>query len=331
MGRLLRVFANRWTEIESAGAGEICAIAGLREFTTGDTLCHPQQPLMLEPPAFPDPVVSIAVEAISRAEQTRLAEALARVSDEDPTFRVSTHPETGQCLISGMGELHLEVVRRKLKDDHQVETLVGPPQIAYRETIRGSAAVSHLLRKQNGGQGMYARVDLAVEPTPRGSGVQIRQAVAGGAIPVQFLNAVHRGIQDSLLNGPLEGAPVVDLAIIITDGDAHVKDSNEQAFRLAVAEAMREALASAQPVLLEPIMTLECSTPEAHQGDIIGGLNQRRARITALHSDGHLAVVAAEVPLAEMFGYAGAIRSLSKGRASYSMTPSCYRAVAQVP
>jgi elongation factor G len=326
VGRLLRVFANRWTEIDSAGPGEICAIAGMREFTTGDTLCLPQQSLMLEPPAFPDPVISMAVEATNRIDQNRLAEALARVSDEDPTFRVSTHPETGQCLISGMGELHMEVVRQKLQDDHQVETMVGAPQIAYRETIRTHAAVSHLLRKQNGGQGMYARVDLTVEPLPAGSGVQIRQAIAGGTIPTQFLNAVQRGIQDGLTSGPLDGAQVVDVAVTITDGDAHVKDSNEHAFRLAAAEATREALTAAHPVLLEPIMALECSTPDAHQGDIIGDLNQRRARITALRSDGHHAVVAAEVPLAEMFGYAGAIRSLSKGRASYSMTPSCYRA-----
>lgn len=328
VGRLLRVFANRWTEMESAEAGDIVAIAGLREFTTGDTLCLPQEMVMLEPPAFPDPVVSVAIEASRSSDQARLAEALARVSDEDPTFRVSTHPETGQCLISGMGELHLEVVRQKLKDDHQVETEVGPPQIAYRETIRQQASANHLLRKQNGGQGMYARVALTVEPAPRGTGVQIRQAVAGGAIPAQFMNAVQRGIHDGLTNGPLQGAPVVDVSISITDGDSHVKDSNEQAFRLAAAEAMREALSAASPVILEPIMALECATPEAHQGDVIGDLNQRRARITGLNSDGHLATVSAEVPLAEMFGYAGAIRGLSKGRASYSMTPATYREAA---
>ena len=183
-------------------------------------------------------------------------------------------------------------VQRSVLADNQVETQVGAPQITYRETIRTHAAVSHLLRKQNGGQGMYARVDLTVEPLPSGSGVQVRQAIAGGAIPAQFLIAVQRGIQDGLTSGPLDGAPVVDIAVTITDGDAHVKDSNEHAFRLAAAEATREALAAAHPVLLEPIMTLECSTPDAHQGDIIGDLNQRRARITALRSDGHVAVVA---------------------------------------
>lgn len=326
-GRLLRVFADRRDELDSVRAGDICAVAGLRDFSTGDTLCLAGHEISLEPPQFPEPVVSMAIEPARAADQARLSTALARLSDEDPTFRVSTHEETGQCLVSGMGELHLEIIREKLRLEHDLETIAGAPQIACRETITAAAEADHLLKKQNGGSGMYARVKLAVRPLERGSGLVIENAVTGGTIPSSFMNAVHRGIEEAAVSGSLAGSPVSDVHVRIVDGAAHAKDSNEQAFRLAAGEAFREALQRASPVLLEPVMRVECSVPEDHQGDILGDLNRRRGQIVGIVQGVHQATVTAEVPLIEMFGYAGAIRSLSKGRASYSMTPSAYEVV----
>ncbi|MES2505756.1 MAG: elongation factor G [Verrucomicrobiota bacterium] len=326
-GRLLRVFADRRDELDGVNAGDICAVAGLREFTTGDTLCLVGHELSLEPPQFPDPVVSMALEPAHSADQAKLSAALARLSDEDPTFRVSTHEETGQCLISGMGELHLEIIREKLLLEHGLETVAGAPQIACRETITSAAEADHLLKKQNGGTGMYARVKLEVSPLPRGEGLIIQNAVVGGTIPAMFLNAVHRGIHDAATSGALAGSPICDVQVRIVDGAAHAKDSNEQAFRLAAGEAFREAVQRASPVLLEPVMRVECSVTEDFQGDILGDLNRRRARILGLDHERAQAVITAEVPLVEMFGYAGAIRSLSRGRASYFMTPSAYEVV----
>jgi elongation factor G len=326
-GRLLRLFADRRDELDAVGTGDICAVAGLHGVSTGDTLCLRGHEILLEPPQFPEPVVSMALEAAHATDQSRLATALARLSDEDPTFQVRTHEETGQCLIAGMGELHLEVIREKLSREHGVETRAGAPEIACRETIRQTAEADHELKKQNGGSGMYARVKLAVQPGGRGSGVSIEDAVTGGSIPTKFLNAVHRGIEEATRNGVLNGSPVVDVQVRILDGGAHVKDSNEQAFRLAAGEALREALRLASPVLLEPVMLVACTVPEDHQGDILGDLSRRRARITGMTADQGRATVTAEVPLAEMFGYAGAIRSLSKGRATYSMSPSAYEPV----
>lgn len=329
LGRLLRLFADRRDELDAVGAGDICAVVGLQSVGTGDTLCLPGagREILLEPPQFPEPVVSMAIEAAHSNDQTRLATALARLSDEDPTFQVRTHEETGQCLIAGMGELHLEIIREKLSREHHVETRAGAPEIACRETIQQTAVADHELKKQNGGSGMYARVKLAVQPVERGAGLSVEDAVSGGTIPSKFLTAVHRGIAEAARNGVLNGSPVVDVQVRILDGAAHVKDSNEQAFRLAAGEAFREALRAARPVLLEPVMRVQVTVPEQHQGDILGDLNRRRARITGMEAGTDaqaLAVVTAEVPLAEMFGYAGAIRSLSKGRASYSMTPSGY-------
>jgi elongation factor G len=326
-GRLLRVFADRRDELECVQAGDICAVTGLRDFSTGDTLCLEDHALMLEPPIFPEPVVSMAIEPAKSADQARLSTALGRLSDEDPTFQVRTHEETGQCLISGMGELHLEVIREKLLREHGVETIAGAPEIACRETITMTAEADHLLKKQSGGSGMYARVKLSVQPLERGGGVVIEDAVVGGTIPSQFMGAVRRGITEAAVAGPLAGSPLVDVRVRIVDGASHVKDSNDQAFRLAAAEALREAVRSAAPVLLEPVMRVECTVADEHQGDILGDLNRRRARIVGIDHRGTEAGVLAEVPLAEMFGYAGAIRSLSRGRASYSMTPSAYEVV----
>ncbi|WP_395745580.1 elongation factor G [Prosthecobacter sp.] len=326
-GRLLRVFANRRDELESVQAGDICAVTGLRDFSTGDTLCLEDHALMLEPPVFPEPVVSMAIEPAKSADQSRLSTALSRLADEDPTFRVRTHEETGQCLISGMGELHLEVIREKLLREHGVETIAAAPEIACRETITQPAEADHLLKKQNGGSGMYARVKLSVQPLQRGAGVVIEDAVIGGSIPAQFMGAVRRGIAEAAVGGPLAGSPLVDMRVRIVDGASHAKDSNDQAFRMAAGDALREAVRQAAPVLLEPVMQVECTVSDEHQGDILGDLNRRRARITSIDHRGTEAGILAEVPLVEMFGYAGAIRSLSRGRASYSMVPTAYEVV----
>ena len=321
VGRLVRVFADKREDVASVSAGEICAVLGLRGFTTGDTLCNPEHPILLEPPSFPDPVVSMALEARSSADQQRLATALSRISDEDPTFRTFTHPDTGQTIIAGMGELHLDVIRQKLQLDHGLETQAGAPEIAYRETVTREAEADHLLKKQSGGSGMYARVMLAVRPAERGSGLEIQNRVTGGSIPTHFISSVERGIRQAVQTGVLAGYPLVDLQVQILDGAAHVKDSNDMAFQLAATEALREAARQATPVLLEPVMQVECSVPPEHQGDILGDLNRRRGKIIGMESKQGTCLVRAEVPLADMFGYANTIRSLSRGRASYAMTP----------
>ncbi len=326
-GRLLRVFADRRDDLESVQAGDICAVTGLRDFSTGDTLCLEDHAVMLEPPVFPEPVVSMAIEPAKSSDQSRLSTALARLADEDPTFRVRTHEETGQCLISGMGELHLEVIREKLLREHGVETIAGAPEIACRETISQQAEADHLLKKQNGGSGMYARVKLVVQPLERGAGVVIEDAVVGGSIPAQFLGAVRRGITEAAVAGPLAGSPLVDMRVRIVDGAYHAKDSNDQAFRMAAASALHEAVRLSAPVLLEPVMQVECTVSDEHQGDILGDLNRRRARVMNIDHRGTEAGILAEVPLVEMFGYAGAIRSLSRGRASYTMVPASYEVV----
>ncbi|MDB6066904.1 MAG: translation elongation factor 2 [Pedosphaera sp.] len=325
-GRLVRVHADRREEIESASAGEIVAVAGMRGVATGDTLCSEERPLLMEPPSFPEPVVSMAIEPERSTESQRLATQLQMLSEDDPTFHVSTHPETGQTLIAGMGELHLEVMRERLRTELGLETKVGPPEIAYRETITKSAEADYLLKKQSGGAGMYARVVLAVQPAERGSGVRIENRVSGGNIPTQFHSAVRKGIEDAARGGVL-GYTLVDAHISILDGAAHVKDSNEMAFRLAAAEALREALRAAGPVLLEPVMRVELATPLEHQGDLLGDLTRRRAKILGVKNPALGAEISAEVALRELWGYANAIRSLSRGRASYSMTPSHFEPV----
>lgn len=321
IGRLVRILADRREELESAAAGEICAAVGLRGWMTGDTLCDPDRPVMLEPPVFPEPVVSLALEPVSGEDRERLATALSRMAEEDPTFRHGTHAETGQTLVAGMGELHLDIVRQKLERDHKVKTQAGAPEIAFRETITRNAEASYLLKKQDGGSGQYARVVLRAEAAEPGAGNSVELRVSGGAIPSAFLNAVRHGVEDALASGVLRGSPVVDVRVTVLDGDAHAKDSNDYTFRVAAAEATREALRAAGPVLLEPWMAVGVSVPEEHQGEILGDLTRRRGRILALGADVSGPCVQAEAPLAEMFGYASAIRSLSKGRASYSMKP----------
>jgi len=325
--RLLRVFADHHEEVAEAYPGDIVAAAGLTGFSTGDTLCEPACPMQLERPLFPEPVVSMAIEPQTNADRDKLGMALSVLSDEDPTFRSYTNPETGQAIIAGMGELHLEVIRERLQCDHDVIVSAGAPAIAYRETISSEANADYVLKKQKGGAGLYARVVLAIRPDSPGSGLSIEDRVPGANIPPQFIKAVRHGIEDSLKNGVLAGYPVVDLHIDILDGAAHVKDSNELAFRLAASAAMRAALREANPRLLEPVMCVEVDTPGEAQGDLISDLNRRRGRIVSVETCPTNVVVKAQVPLGELWGYANAIRSLSRGRASYSMTPSHFETV----
>lgn len=329
IGRMVRMVADRREEVSRAEAGDICAVAGLREFLTGDTLSNLQSIVLLEPPHFPQPVVSFAVEPRTSTDRERMSLALQRLTEEDPTFRTYTDAETGQTIMAGMGELHLEILLTKLERDHRVALNSGAPQVAWRETVDHDATADHLLKKQNGGQGSYARVSLCVEPLPAGSGNRVENRVQGGSIPSQFMRSVHAGIESALEAGVLRGSPVVDVNVTILDGSAHAKDSSDLAFRQAAVEATREALRLAGPVLLEPLMEVECTGPDENQGDLLGDLGRRRGHVLSMgaSSSGGTAVIRAEVPLAELFGYAGAIRSLSRGRASYVMRPARYQRV----
>ncbi len=327
IGRLLRLFADRREDVAAAYPGDIVAAVGLAGFSTGDTACDPARPLQLERPVFPEPVVSMSLEPDSNADRERLGEALAALSDEDPTFRTFTDQETGQSIIAGMGELHLEVIRERLLTDHGVAVNAGPPAIAYRETIAAAAEADHLLKKQNGGVGMYARVILGIRPGEPGRGLAIENRVGGGNIPPQFMKSVRLGIHDGLREGVLAGYPVVDLHVDILDGAAHAKDSSDLAFRLAASGAVREAVRKAKPQLLEPVMAVEVETPGEAQGDVIGDLNRRRGSIVSMEPGQTTVLLKARVPLAELWGYANAVRSLSRGRASYSMTPSHFERV----
>ena len=327
IGRLVRLFAEHREEVEAARPGDIVAVVGLEGFCTGDTLCSPERPLQLERPVFPEPVVSMALEPRAGSDRERLAAALAKLSDEDPTFRTFTDPDTGQSIIAGMGELHLEVIRERLETDHGVAVEAGAPAIAYRETVLGTAEADHLLKKQNGGVGMYARVILSVRPNERGAGNTVANRVVGGNIPAQFIKSVVAGVHDALREGVIAGHPVVDVHVDILDGAAHAKDSSDLAFRLASVAAVREALRKAEPLLLEPVMKVEVETPGEEQGDLLGDLNRRRGHVMAIENGQTTVSIRAEVPLAELWGYSNAIRSLSRGRASYSMAPSHFERV----
>ncbi len=322
IGRLMRIFADRCEDLETAWPGDIVAVAGLEGFRTGDSACDPERPLQLERPAFPEPVVSLAVEPRLTRDRDRLATALAELANEDPTFRAFSNPETGQRIMAGMGELHLEVICEKLEQDYQVPVIAGTPAIAYRETISTAADGDYLLKKQNGGAGMFARVVLAVRPNERGRGFSIEDRVSGGTIPVQFMKAVRSGIRDGLQEGVLAGYPMIDTHVLILDGAAHAKDSNDEAFRLAAAGAIRTAVRRAKPFLLEPVMKVEVLVPPEKQGELLADLIRRRGEILGVESALSHVILKAHVPLAELWGYANAIRSLSRGRATYSMSPS---------
>ena len=327
VGRLIQIQANEHKDIDACYAGDIAAMVGLKNVTTGDTLAALNHDVVLEPPTFPEPVISMAVEPKTKADQEKLALALGRLSAEDPTFNVKTDEETGQTIISGMGELHLEIIIDRLRREFKVDANTGAPQIAYRETITTAAGGEGKLVKQSGGRGQYGHVILSMKPNEKGKGLTIENKVIGGTIPKEYINAVYKGVNEAMSNGIIAGYPVVDVHVEILDGSYHDVDSNENAFTMAAIFAMKDGFKKAKSILLEPIMAVEVSTPDDYQGDVMGDLNRRRGQIQNMESKGKLAIVRANVPLKEMFGYSTAVRTLSSGRASYAMTPSHFEQV----
>jgi elongation factor G len=327
ISRLIQIQADKREDIDTCYSGDIAAIVGIRNVTTGDTLCDEDLEITLEPPSFPDPVISMAIEPKTKADQEKMGVALQRLAEEDPTFRVFTNEETGQTIIAGMGELHLEIIRDRMMREFKVEANAGKPQIAYRETITKPANGDGKLIKQSGGRGQYGHVIVDVRPGERGKGILIENKVVGGTIPKDYIPACKKGIEEAVLNGVLGGYPVIDVEVDIIDGSYHEVDSNEMAFKMAAIFAVKNAFKNASPILLEPIMKVENTTPEDYQGDIMGDLNRRRGVIQGMETKIGLCHINAEVPLAEMFGYSTAIRSLSKGRSSYTMEPSHFQQV----
>jgi len=327
ISRLIQIQADKRLDIDTCYAGDIAAIVGIKNITTGDTLCDEDHTILLEPPSFPDPVISMAVEPKTKVDQEKMGIALQRLAEEDPTFRVYTNEDTGQIIMAGMGELHLEILRDRMLREFKVDTNAGKPQIAYRETITKNAHGVGKLIKQSGGRGQYGHVEVDVRPAERGKGFTIDNKIVGGTIPKEYIPAVKKGLEEAVLNGVLGGYPVIDLECDIVFGSYHDVDSNELAFKMAAIFAIKDAIKNAKPILLEPIMKVENITPDEYQGDIMGDLSRRRGNISSLESKLSLTTIAAQVPLAEMFGYATAIRSLSKGRSSYSMEPSHFEQV----
>ena len=327
ISRLIQIQADKREDIDTCYAGDIAAIVGIKNITTGDTLCDEDHVVALEPPSFPDPVISMAIEPKTKIDQEKMGLALQRLAEEDPTFRVFTNEETGQTIIAGMGELHLEIIRDRMLREFKVDANSGKPQIAYRETITKSAHGVGKLIKQSGGRGQYGHVEVDVRPAERGKGLIVENKIVGGTIPKEYIPAVKKGIEEAVLNGVVGGYPVVDVEVDITFGSYHDVDSNEMAFKLAAIFAVKDAFKNANSILLEPIMKVENSTPEEFQGDIMGDLSRRRASISGMDAKNGLSIINANVPLAEMFGYSTAIRSLSKGRSSYSMEPSHFEQV----
>jgi elongation factor G len=327
ISRLIQIQADKREELTEVHSGDIAAIVGIKNITTGDTLADEEFDVALEPPSFPEPVISMAVEPKTKGDHERMGEGLQRLMEEDPTFRVSTNEETGQMIIAGMGELHLEIILDRLKREFRVETNAGAPQIAYRETCIKKAVGEGKLVKQSGGRGQYGHVVLELIPLERGKGTVVESSVVGGTIPKEYIGACKKGCEEALLNGIIAGSPVIDVQINITDGSYHEVDSNENAFKMAAIFAVKDALKKASSILLEPIMKVEVSTPDEFQGDILGDLNRRRGRIINVETKGNSSNVHSEVPLSEMFGYVNNIRSMSKGRAAYSMEPSHFEQV----
>jgi elongation factor G len=319
IGRLLMMHANEREELQEVYAGDIAAGVGIKQVVTGDTLAAPDRPIKLETITFPEPVIKVAVEPKTKADQEKMSVALGRLAEEDPTFQVATNEETGQTEISGMGELHLEILVDRMKREYKVEANVGRPQVSYRETIRGTAEkVEGRFVRQTGGSGQYGIVYINVEPAP-GEGFDFINKIRGGSVPTEFIPAVEKGVEDAMDNGPRMGFPLVDVRVTLTDGKYHDTDSSEIAFRIAGSLALKAAVARAKPVLLEPVFAVEVVTPEEFMGDVIGDLNRRRGQISGMEQRGNAQVVSGHVPLAEMFGYATDLRSNTQGRATYTM------------
>ena len=318
MGRLLQMHANKREELDIVYSGDIAAAVGLKDTTTGDTLCAENAPIILEKMEFPDTVIQIAVEPKTKADQEKMGTALSKLAEEDPTFKVTTNQETGQTLISGMGELHLEIIVDRMKREFKVEANVGKPQVAYRETINGATDVEEKYAKQSGGRGQYGHVKMKVEAN-HGKGYEFINEITGGAIPREYIPAVDKGIQEALEAGVVAGYPVQDIKVTLYDGSYHEVDSSEMAFKIAGSMAIKKGLRAANPVLLEPIFKVEVTTPEEYMGDVIGDLNSRRGQVSGMTDRNNAKIINAEVPLSQMFGYATDLRSKTQGRASYSM------------
>lgn len=320
IGRILQMHADKREELESSQAGMIVAIPGLKQARTGDTLCEEKNPVLLENLVFPEPVISLSAEPMSKADQIKLSKGLEALSEEDPTFRVSVNEETGQTIISGMGELHLEIIVERLRREFKVEVKVGRPQVAYRETIRKAASAQGKFVRQSGGKGQFGDVVLEIEPLPGGKGFEWVDKIVGGVVPKEYIPAAQKGVEEALNNGILAGYPVIGIKVSIVDGSYHEVDSSEMAFRIAGSMAIKEAIKKADPVMMEPIMAVEVVVPEEYMGDVIGDLLSRRGKVSEMGVRANVRVVKAFVPLAGMFGYATDLRSKTSGRASYTMT-----------
>ena len=329
LGRILRMHANHREDVETAYTGDICAAIGLKHTKTGDTLCDEGDPIVLEKMEFPEPVIDVAVEPKTKADQESLSEAIQKLADEDPTFRVRTDQETGQTIISGMGELHLEILIDRMKREFNVEANIGKPQVAYKETIRDTAKADTKFARQSGGRGQYGHVLIEISPSEKGKGYEFEDAIVGGAIPKEYIPAVSQGIKEAMTNGLLAGYPMEDVKVRLYDGSYHEVDSSEMAFKVAGSMAFKEAARKARPVLLEPVFLVEVVTPEEYMGSVVGDLNSRRGRIEGMGTRSDAQVVRSVVPLSEMFGYATTLRSLSQGRAIYTMHFDHYAEVPQ--
>jgi len=319
IGRMLHMHANHREDVKEAHAGDIVAIAGLKGTTTGDTLCDPSHPVILERMEFPDPVIEVAVEPKTKADQEKMGVALGRLAQEDPSFQVASDPESGQTIIKGMGELHLEILVDRMKREFKVDANVGAPQVAYRETISRASEINYIHKKQTGGSGQFARVKIQFEPLEAGEGFQFENAITGGAVPKEFIPGVEKGLNGARATGVIAGFPVIDFKATLVDGASHDVDSSVLAFEIATRAAFREGIQKGAPVLLEPVMRVEVVTPEEYMGDIIGDLNSRRGNVSGMDTRGNARVVTAMVPLANMFGYVNTLRSMSQGRAQYTM------------
>ena len=329
VGRMLMMHANDREDVKEARAGDIIALAGLKGTTTGDTLCDPDHPVVLERMEFPDPVIEIAVEPKTKGDQEKMGQALGRLAAEDPSFQVSSDLESGQTIIKGMGELHLEILVDRMKREFKVDASVGQPQVAYRETITIPSSVDYIHKKQTGGAGQFARIKVNFEPLPSGTGFEFKNSVVGGSVPKEFIPGVEKGFRSAMNSGPLSGFPVIDLKAELYDGDSHDVDSSVMAFEIASRAAFREGILKAKPALLEPVMRVEVVTPEEYMGDIIGDLNSRRGNVTSMDQQGNARVVSAMVPLANMFGYVNTLRSQSQGRAQFTMHFDHYSEIPQ--
>jgi elongation factor G len=327
ISRLVEMHANKRLEKDEFYAGDIAACVGMKSATTGDTLCSTDRELLLERMEFPEPVISMAIEPKSKGDREKLATALGTLSEEDPTFRVSTNEETGQTIIAGMGELHLEILHDRMKREFNVEANVGKPQVAYKETITIPGEAKTKFVKQSGGRGQYAHVELEIEPNEKGKGNEVVSKIVGGVIPREYIPAVIKGIEEGLTTGVLAGYGLVDVIVRIVFGSYHDVDSSELAFKICGSMAVKEAARKCKPVILEPIMKVDATTPEASVGDVIGDLNRRRGKIIGQESHKGAVIIHSEVPLSEMFGYSTQLRSLTSGRASYSMEPSHFERV----